>query len=76
MDDLHSLTTYTIYEDPTDAPGRFVVRKWVINGGNAPAAEQAWVYQTLGEARLGIPPGYVNMGRDENDDEKIVESWI
>lgn len=75
MDDLSSLTTYTIYENPDDAPGLFVVRKWVVSGGG-PQAMEAENFQTLGEARLAIPPGFVNMGRDENDDEKIVESWI
>lgn len=68
---------YTIYERPSDHPSHFVVRGHEIlrKGGTRPQTDFK-LADTLDEARRCIPPGYVNIGREPEDDSSIVETWI
>lgn len=66
---------YVIYDNPTDHPGKFVVRKW---WGDKPTGEGA-VTDSLYAARLYIRElglGLVMVTRDPGDDPCIVESWL
>ena len=70
------LYQFVIYENPTDYPDRFVVRKWRIGGGAVEAA--VWptkVVDSLEEARSHVPDGLVNIGRTSGDDPVIREVW-
>jgi hypothetical protein len=63
---------YTIYENPRDYPGKFVVRRWVGLKPD-PTAE---VRDTLADARAAVPVGRVLLSRMADDDPCIAETWI
>lgn len=68
---------YTIYFNPFDFPGDYVVKKWEI-GANDMYQDLGFIKitKTLAEARQKLPKGLVNLGREVGDDPVIVESWI
>lgn len=72
------LYMWTVYHDPKDFPGKYVVRKWRVgNGGllEAAVAPDA-VCASLEEARASVPQGKVKLGRNAPDDPCIVETWV
>lgn len=74
-----ALSIYTIYENPSDFPGRFVVRRWfAVRRISEPIAaiEPHAVCLTLDAARQSLPPGLHKLAREYTDDSCIVESWI
>lgn len=71
------LSIYTIYTDPLDFPGKFVVRRHVVEAGHSvPDVMPMIVADSLEEARRVLPTGSTCLGREPGDDQKIVESWI
>ncbi len=68
------LKVWTIYENPSDFPGWFVLRAWRIGRGWV-KPEPAQVFLTVESARDHIPAGMVQARRAETDDPCIVESW-
>jgi len=63
---VNTLRTFSIYENPTDYPGRFVVRGWTSTASSlAPDA-----------ARAAIPAELVCEPRAPGDDAVIVEVWL
>ena len=68
----HKLSLWTIYWNPSDHPGRYVVRRFELD---QPTAE-AFVCLGLAQARALIPPGLYRQERDPNDDPVIVETWF
>lgn len=77
---IDSLSMLTVYENPSDHPGRFVVRKWDLTSGQLRAAAAPLaVVLTLEEARDAVRashPDAVRILRCVNDDPVIVETWI
>lgn len=74
-----NLSLYTIYKNPTDYPGKFVVRRWSVgnkDGVPTPDKEPTIVTDDLEKARGVIPFGYNMFLRNEDDDPKIVETWL
>lgn len=74
------MSIYAIYFNPSDQPGKFVVRRHDIveeggQVGSLPAPE-AVCAETLGEARQHVPPGLVQLPRFNDDDPVIVETWL
>jgi hypothetical protein len=71
---------WVIYRNPSDYPGKFVVREWTIAFGDnpepTPSATVTAIKDTIDEARTFVPNGYVNIGRMQNDDPAIFEVWI
>lgn len=82
---------YTVYENPQDFPGKFVVRIFTLHPRNHPAAldpdgrdriaiirdaEPFCVAESLEEARAQLPRELYNLGRHADDDPIIVEVWI
>lgn len=67
------LWLFVIYENPSDFPGLFVVRRWLLT---QPDAEPWFVGSTLGAARESLPLGLYNLGRQPGDDHTIKEVWI
>ena len=69
---------FVITENPSDYPGRFVVRKHMVEPGGCDVAllRPTVVVGTLEEARAAVPPGLVHVARDPFDDPVIVETWI
>lgn len=71
------LSTWTIYDSPTDYPDQFVVRRWdVPEGGGGPVPGEAVAVSSLEEARASIPDGRFNLHRAPGDDPTIVETWL
>ncbi len=65
---------YTIYRNPSDYPGKFVVRRFWLE---TPDPEPLAVVDTLEEAREAVPPeADHNIGREPGDEPQIVETWI
>lgn len=73
----NALPVYVIYRNPTDHPGKFVVRIQFASAGSIQAAAQPLVIcETLEEARAAIPPGLYNLGREAGDEPQIYEAWV
>lgn len=72
------LCTVTIYWNPTDAPGRFVVRRFYIAAGHDPIpADLLGVARTVQQARKLVPEEYGwPVARDPRDDPAIYETWL
>lgn len=75
------LPIWTIYQSPSDFPGKYVVRRFYLVGGGGglhhdPAP--CFVGDTLDDARDSLPHerGLVCMPRQAADLPQIVESWI
>lgn len=68
-----ALMAWAVYKDPSDYPGKFVVRRFI--GMNA-KKEPEVVADTLDEARRVIPAGLICVPRLNGDDPVIYEVWI
>jgi len=67
---------FTVYENPKDYPGKFVIRRFV---GTVPDQQPTAVSDTLQGARadlLKIHPHLVHLSRRAGDDPVIVETWL
>jgi hypothetical protein len=73
-----ALKTYTIYQNPLDYPGKFVVRAWLIIAGfpEPVPAETQGVTDSLEQARACIPAEMARIDRSPGDDLAIVETWV
>lgn len=75
------LYQWTVYVNPSDYPGKWVVRRFAITRtedeivGVAKDNEPLIVADSLDEARKVIPPGAYCLGRHEDDDPVIYEVW-
>jgi hypothetical protein len=71
------MITYTIYENPTDYPGKFVLKRFTVKDFNpVPDKQPIAVVDDLEAARAELPEGLINYGRHEKDEKQIVETWI
>ncbi len=70
------LPMWTIYEKPRDYPNNFVVRKHIVRQGETFPTNTFMVTSTLKQARLCLPPGLFNLGRQPEDEPQIVETWV
>ncbi len=69
------MTMWVIYENPSDYPGQFVVRRWAV--GECMVADRfETVTESLESARQSIPAGLYRLGRQVDDDPVIVEVWL
>jgi hypothetical protein len=74
---------YTIYANPIDYPGRYIVRRWHIDGtppegyrsDPVPMANVATLEEARAEVQR-IDPNLVRLARDPTDDPAIVEVWL
>lgn len=64
---------YCIYFNPSDFPGKYVVRKFE---GMVPDESALIITNTLEDARSVIPKYAVMLTRAEDDDPVIVETWL
>jgi hypothetical protein len=72
------LTIWTIYFNPKDFPGRWVTRNFlIVRGTPAPVAgNNIFLSDSLQAARSVIPDDMTCLGRQDEDEPQIVESWI
>lgn len=66
---------YVIYENPTDYPGEWVVRRYTL-GFYATAMGKPKRFLSLEDARGCIPQGLTCFKREVVDDPVIVETWL
>ena len=67
---------WAVTQSPSDYPGKFVARKWLIGIGTVAATAELHVEDTLDEVRDKLPRDLILIPRHPNDDPAIVESWI
>lgn len=67
---------YTIYFDPKDYPGKYVMRKWVVDTASGQIPMQAYVGDSYDSVIDNLPLGLVKILRDPHDDPCILETWI
>ncbi len=73
------MNLYTIYNNPTDYPDTYVVRRWeIVAPENKPTPKNVVIIGSdLNEIRSALREmGLYVIPRDETDDEKIVETWL
>jgi len=71
------LTLWTIYHNPSDYPGKYVARRFVVERGlGLKAAREVLIADTLEAIRARLPPGLYCLGRQPGDEPQIVETWI
>ncbi len=71
-----ALPMWTIYHNPKDYPGMYVVRRALILAGVVQQDPVAYVTTTLADARRAVPAGLFNLGRSPGDEPQIVEVWV
>ena len=78
--DPRRLYSWTIYYDPVDHPGKYVVRRHTLDRGIEPIpATKCTVHDTLDEARLACPivqRCMVRFPQGPHDPPKIVETYL
>ena len=72
------LAMWTIYDHPSDYPNNFVARKFVIGDGSEPViTKEMMVCPSLTAIREMLAElGLSCITRSEDDDPKIVETWL
>jgi hypothetical protein len=71
------LSTWTIYDHPSDYPGAYIARRFEIVAGQALATENAIVSPSLDAIRECLRErGLVCLARDPSDHPNVVETWI
>jgi hypothetical protein len=68
---------WTIYKNPLDYPGKFVVRRSITYGPRLILhCHSCTVSDTLEEARATVPRGLYPFARMDGDEAHIVETWL
>lgn len=75
---LHDgVNAFVIYDRPIDYPQTYVVRRWVLAGGECVPTDDHWLAPTLEVARGYVPSSAtVHLPRTEGDMPAIVETWV
>lgn len=74
---LDVLTMFTIFYNPTDYPGQWIVRRFLITRGDVlPDRHSTGFALDLDAARSLIPLGLVRLDRSPQDHASVVETWI
>lgn len=76
MADPNDLSVWTVTENPSDHPGKFVARRHVVGRGEVRPTDDHHIADTLAEVRDMLPAGLYPLPRQPGDDPVIVESWI
>lgn len=68
---------YVIYLNPSDFPGRVLVRKYLCNGDGVSIASVVDFFPSVSEAREALSKkGLIRISRHTGDDPVIVERWV
>ncbi len=69
---------WTVFHDPLDYPGKFVVRGIEVHRGQEPVPDRKplIVCDSIEAARKVIPEGAYRLGRMPDDEPQIVEVWL
>jgi hypothetical protein len=69
---------YAVYQNPSDYPGKFVVREIIARTGTLYLVDPptAVTGSLLLARSLGVPRGYHRIARSIDDDPVVVETWV
>lgn len=70
------MTLWVVYDSPTDCPGKYVARMFVVAGGESRATAYVLHGPTLDAVRGLLPPGLYRLPRHDDDEPHIVETWL
>ena len=72
------MPVYVIYDNPSDHPGWFMVRRWDLDLSTLSYEPGNIVgfASKLDHAQAMVPPGCVNLGRVQGEDPTIAEVWL
>jgi hypothetical protein len=70
------LQMWVVYNNPSDYPGKWVVRLYLVGRGGASVPAGAVVADTLEGVRAAIPPGLQRLERHSADDPVVYEVWV
>jgi len=70
------MNIYTIYFNPSDYPGKYVMRYHTVQNGEIVSDNDCVVSDSLEGARKSLPHGLYRCTKDMNDDPVIVEVYI
>jgi hypothetical protein len=74
------LSMWTIYDHPDDYPDHFIAREWWVTAGRVePSPVTVYRDEYLENVRTfvrTVAPDASRLVRNENDDPKIIESWV
>lgn len=71
------LSIWTLYDSPADRPGKFVLRRWLMEGKEWGPTGEAYEADTPEPLRaLMERTGLCCLPRFDEDEPHIVESWI
>lgn len=74
---LADLPMFTIYRNPSDFPGKVVVREQALRGPHLlMSPDPMAITDSIEAARQVIPRGMVRIPRHPMDDPVIVETWL
>lgn len=71
-----TLITYTVFFNPSDFPGQYVVRAFEVVQCAVHPSAMARSAQTLAEARTHIPRGLFRMDPQPGDHPSVIEVWF
>lgn len=71
-----AMEAWTVYFSPSDYPGLYVLRKFVLGDGEALPTDVVFTAETLEAVREFVPSGCVQFAPDPQDDSVIVETWL
>ncbi len=71
-----NLSMWTIYDSPSDFPGKYVARRFEIEPNRPLATSDHIVGPTLESVRAQLPPGLYRMDRVSHDEPHVVEVWL
>jgi hypothetical protein len=74
--DEKSLTIWTIYRNPGDHPGKWVLRAHDVGPGTTQARPGCYIANSYEELLSSLPSGLDRLPRDAYDDPVIYECWI
>lgn len=70
------LEQWVVTASPSDFPGQFVARKWLIGAGLTAVTDMFETADDLAQLRSRLPFGLTCIGRQPGDDPVIVEVWL
>ena len=68
---------YTVYFNPIDYPGKYIVRKFEVLSQKEPVPlDVIYEGKSLYQARKAIPYDCICFKKHDDDEKPIVETWI
>lgn len=67
---------FVIYFNPSDYPGRYVLRQWIIDSNQIIPTTNVHIEDTIKKVRKHLPKDVSIIVKNDMDDPCIVETWI